>query len=69
VPKPGPSPRELRLEAINACDARQWDRCVELLDQAAAVDPAGDTAELQATRARAAERGQHEEDNKMRAKP
>ena len=69
VPKAGPSPRELRLEAMNACDARQWDRCVELLDQAAAVDPAGDTAELQATRARAAERGQHEEDNKMRAKP
>jgi len=42
---------------------------VELLDQAAAVDPAGDgTAEVEATRARAA-KGQDEEDHRRRAKP
>jgi len=69
VPEPGPTPRELRLEATNACDAREWGRCVELLDQAAAVDPAGDgTAEVEATRARAA-KGQDEEDHRRRAKP
>lgn len=69
APTPGPAPRELRLEATNACDARRWERCVELLDRAAAVDPAGDgTAEVQATRARAA-KGVEEEDRKRRAKP
>jgi hypothetical protein len=69
VPKVDPAPRELRLEATIACDARKWDTCVQLLDQAAALDPAGDrSAEVQATRARAS-KGQDEEDGKLQAKP
>ena len=69
TPAPGPTPRELRLEATTACDARSWDVCVHLLDRAAALDPVGDrTAEVQATRARAAT-GQDEDDRKLEAKP
>ena len=47
LPEP-PSPldraRALRAEAIQACDERAWERCLERLDEAAGLDPAGDAA-------------------------
>ncbi len=46
---PPPSPElvaaaELRQKAIAACDAEQWTTCLADLDQARALDPAGDDA-------------------------
>ena len=37
--------RALRTEALRACDAAQWRRCLDELDAARALDPAGDEAE------------------------
>ncbi len=36
--------RALRAEAFQECDRAAWERCLERLDEAAALDPAGDTA-------------------------
>jgi DNA-directed RNA polymerase specialized sigma24 family protein len=35
--------QELRTEALRDCEAAQWKKCVHDLDEAAAMDPAGDT--------------------------
>jgi hypothetical protein len=46
----------LRDMAREPCRASKWDRCVDLLDQAARLDPAGDKApEIQAVRDRVAQ--------------
>ncbi len=37
--------RARRAEALRACDAAQWRRCLDALDAARALDPAGDEAE------------------------
>ena len=63
VPHPVPEvdPRivdgqRLRAEALRACAEEAWDRCVEGLDEAARLDPAGDEAEaVGGARQRAAE--------------
>jgi DNA-directed RNA polymerase specialized sigma24 family protein len=47
VTPPEPTPEEtaeaLRRQALRACAAQQWYDCVETLDRAAEIDPAGDT--------------------------
>lgn len=44
----------LRAEALRACNTEKWDLCVGRLDEAAALDPAGDeAAEVHAARSRA----------------
>ena len=59
VPEPPkPDPRklaeDLRRGALRACDAAEWQRCLDGLDEAKALDPAGDTAPtVQAARLRA----------------
>lgn len=35
--------QETRRRALEACDAGEWDRCIRGLDEAKALDPAGDT--------------------------
>jgi RNA polymerase sigma factor (sigma-70 family) len=37
--------RARRAEALRACDASQWRRCLDELDAARALDPSGDEAE------------------------
>jgi hypothetical protein len=50
-----PSPQELRLDASKACEEKDWQKCVELLDEAKDMDPEGDRAsEVQRLRGRAA---------------
>lgn len=55
APKPVPSlapedlspldrARALRADALRKCDQREWQGCVDGLDEAARLDPAGDTA-------------------------
>ena len=44
APSPLDRARALRAEAIQACDEAAWERCLERLDEAAGLDPAGDTA-------------------------
>ncbi len=34
---------ELRRQAFRACEEREWQRCLERLDEAARLDPAGET--------------------------
>jgi hypothetical protein len=47
---------DLREMAREPCRASDWARCTELLDEAASLDPAGDTApEIQAVRDRMAQ--------------
>jgi len=54
VSKPAPTPAERRERARAACDARDWSRCLDLLDWATEDDPAGDAAPaVQALRERA----------------
>ena len=54
-PTPLQRANELRRLAFDHCDAGRWQRCLDDLDQAAAVDPAGDRAEpVRAARQRAA---------------
>lgn len=43
-PTPEQRGREERLRGLEACRAELWDRCVEGLDRAKALDPAGDDA-------------------------
>jgi hypothetical protein len=55
---PSPTPQELaatlRREALAACDAKQWFDCDDKLDQAFALDPAGeDVPRIKAARAAA----------------
>jgi hypothetical protein len=38
-----PTPSELRLEALRACDQRDWKACEQKLDDARRLDPAGET--------------------------
>lgn len=37
--------RALRVEALRACDATKWQRCLDGLDAARVLDPAGDASE------------------------
>jgi hypothetical protein len=61
IDKPVVDPRvaeakKLRGEALESCEAERWEPCVQGLDDAAALDPAGDTApEIQQARKTAAE--------------
>ncbi len=51
---PGPLQKKAEADralAFEACDHQRWHECVRLLDEAAALDPAGDTAPA-VTRAR-----------------
>jgi hypothetical protein len=43
-PSPLDRTRALRAEALRACDAAAWERCLEQLDEAAKLDAAGDRA-------------------------
>jgi RNA polymerase sigma factor (sigma-70 family) len=36
--------RSLRAEAVKRCDREEWQGCLDALDEAARLDPAGDTA-------------------------
>jgi RNA polymerase sigma factor (sigma-70 family) len=45
----------LREEARAQCDAKQWKKCVEAYDLAAALDPEGETQEVKAAHERALE--------------
>jgi DNA-directed RNA polymerase specialized sigma24 family protein len=59
VPSAEPSPldraRELRRVAFEDCKAKRWELCLEVLDQARALDPVGDrTVEVQGAREEAA---------------
>ena len=55
-PRPEPTAAALRDEALQACDAEEWDDCLEKLDEAKALDPEGDQApEFEAARVRANE--------------
>lgn len=56
VPEPTLEERaaELRRDAFDSCEAKQWQRCLEKLDAAKQLDPAGDgDARVQDARARA----------------
>lgn len=55
LPPPPPDPAiELRRVALEQCEGKQWQACLDGLDQAAKLDPAGDTAaEVQSARAAA----------------
>jgi DNA-directed RNA polymerase specialized sigma24 family protein len=54
VSHPAPDARDVRVEALRACEAEQWDTCVKGLDEAKELDPAGDEdPEVQAARERA----------------
>jgi hypothetical protein len=56
-PTARPSPQELaaamRTEAFAACDAQKWEECTRKLDDASAIDPAGE-ADPRVTAARTA---------------
>jgi hypothetical protein len=53
----GPSADELRSQAFDQCDQFMWMRCLELLDEAARVDPTSDARpEVQQRRQTARER-------------
>src|SRR5262245_4123830 len=43
-PTPLDRARALRAEAFKSCDEAAWERCLEKLDEAAGLDPAGDSA-------------------------
>lgn len=43
-PTPEERGREERLRGLEACRAERWERCIESLDRAKALDPAGDDA-------------------------
>ncbi|MBI2389636.1 MAG: sigma-70 family RNA polymerase sigma factor [Deltaproteobacteria bacterium] len=45
APDPVARARELRRESLSKCAAGAWDPCVKGLDEAAALDPAGDSAD------------------------
>jgi len=60
LPSPLPSvderAAELRKRAFDDCDKGRWERCIEHLDEARRLDPAGDRrADVQAARHRAQE--------------
>lgn len=45
-PPPAPNPAlELRRFALSRCDKKEWSACLDGLDRAAVLDPAGDAAE------------------------
>jgi hypothetical protein len=51
-----PSPRHIRERALEACDQQRWGECLNGLDEARALDPAGDTEpRIQAARRHATE--------------
>jgi hypothetical protein len=39
LPTPFQQAEELRVEAVSACETRQWDACEKLLDEAQELDP------------------------------
>ncbi len=43
---------ELRQKALDACDAKRWDECVEGLNRARDLDPAGDRSDPRVQEAR-----------------
>jgi hypothetical protein len=43
APEPGPTPSELRAAALDDCANYLWRACLDKLDTARALDPAGDT--------------------------
>lgn len=59
VPTPSPEDRaaELRHEGLRLCKDEEWQRCLDALDRAQAIDPVGDTAEKIQEARRAAARG------------
>jgi DNA-directed RNA polymerase specialized sigma24 family protein len=60
---------DLRDMARQSCQASSWDRCIELLDEAARLDPAGDQAPaIQAVRDRVAQE-RNDELRQEEAKP
>jgi hypothetical protein len=55
-PPGDPRAEKLRGQASDACDAREWKTCLAKLDEAKAIDPAGDGArEVEALRKSAEE--------------
>lgn len=50
APKPVRAPAQLRAEATDACAKSAWRECLDKLDDARALDPAGETPELQSLR-------------------
>lgn len=62
--------RRLRADALMACDQQAWERCLEGLDEAAALDPAGDEdAAVGGARQRASEAlDQQQEQSKGKTK-
>lgn len=56
APSPLMRARELRADALRACEASAWQACLNRLDEAARLDPAGDAApDVAAARERARE--------------
>jgi RNA polymerase sigma factor (sigma-70 family) len=56
APSPLERARELRADALRKCDALAWQACLDGLDEAARLDPAGNTApDVAAARERAEE--------------
>jgi DNA-directed RNA polymerase specialized sigma24 family protein len=57
--------RTLRADALKRCEARSWRACLDGLDEAARLDPAGDQAEsIQRARTEARSRLQEQENPK-----
>ena len=56
-PTPEHQAKELRRAAYESCEAQQWRKCIETLDEAKRLDPKGDTQERVAAARRAAARG------------
>lgn len=46
TPDPIARARELRERALSACERHEWTLCLKGLDDAAALDPAGDTTQV-----------------------
>ena len=59
IPEKPPVERaaELRREAFEHCDGQAWQRCLDVLDAAKRIDPAGDAAKRVQDARRAAARG------------
>jgi hypothetical protein len=68
APSPLDRARALRAEAFQECDRAAWERCLERLDEAAAIDPAGDT-EKDVTDARERARKAIEEQQRLNEGP
>jgi hypothetical protein len=69
VPTPEERAASLRVPAFTACDEQRWDECTQKLDQAAALDPAGDSDPRVASARRAAAKAGHENETRENARP